>query len=141
MFPNVLKSFVFVSSYPQTFNLDADYLLKQLSEYIKKAEDNTRMSLAQTMLIKAEFFLLKGKYKEAEKIVNDEKVKNALQDLNAYFFYKDVISGLKNNFSKEKWKIINKEIQQQLYKATKLDEFMVFGWLTNFTNYCLKKKD
>ncbi|HVA99332.1 MAG TPA: hypothetical protein VNG53_10595 [Bacteroidia bacterium] len=141
LFPNVLKSFVFVSSYPQTFNLDADYLLKQLSEYIKKAEDNTRMSLAQTMLIKAEFFLLKGKYKEAEKIVNDEKVKNALQDLNAYFFYKDVISGLKNNFSKEKWKIINKEIQQQLYKATKLDEFMVFGWLTNFTNYCLKKKD
>jgi hypothetical protein len=131
---NMLKGVLYLTAYPQTFRLDRNYLREQVDEYIKllkRKGDNVMLPLAQAVVFKMEFFLLLNNYKEAAKLITDEKVRLYLKSINSYGLFDELFTAIKSE-DKKKLNSLEERISQQKYKAVKIDEFLTLNWLIKY---------
>jgi len=132
---NSLKGMLYAMAYPQTFKLDATYLLEQVEEYIrtlKKKGDNVHFPLAQAMFVKAELFILRADYKNAAKLLDDARVVEYLNSVKAQSFFAELLTCLRDD-NKQGMHELEKKVAQQKYKALTIDELLALNWLLGFT--------
>ena len=131
---NTLKGMLYVMAYPQTFKLDAAYLLEQADEYIKilkKKGDNVHLPMAQAMFVKMQLYIIRTEYKHAAKLIDDAQIVQYLDAIKAQTFFAELLTCLKND-TKQALPQLEKRVAQRKYKAVTIDELLALNWLSGF---------
>ena len=82
-FVNMLKALLYVSAWPQTFKMEADYLHEQVDEYLKlvKKQDSAEFTYAQALMVKAQLYVTQSKFDKAKTLFKKPEVTALLKEL------------------------------------------------------------
>ncbi|HWY98236.1 MAG TPA: hypothetical protein VNY36_04025, partial [Bacteroidia bacterium] len=139
-FANMLKTMLYINSWPQTFKLEAEYLHEQADEYIKqvKKQESIELTLAQALLIKAQLYIVQNKFDKANALLKKAEVKKLLNELKVADLISELVEALGKGAGKDKLSELNKKMQHRKLKASNSDEFREFYWMINHIAYRIK---
>ncbi|HEX8515695.1 MAG TPA: hypothetical protein VF868_05800 [Bacteroidia bacterium] len=139
---NVLKARIYSETYPNTMKMDPGFLNSQVDEYLKilKKNNNTMISLDQTLVLKAKLLLYSENFQKALRLISLPEGRSYLEALKLYSVFCELIRILQTGGTQRNSKLaeLNKTVQLIGHKASTPAEYMHIHWLQHYIKHLLR---
>jgi len=130
-FAHTLKALIWCAAYPKITNVNTNFFLQKVDEYIRavKKNENRLVSLGETEMLKAKIYFIEKKYEKAIEQLKVESLKNHLEELGLYEFYRELFHLGLTGRSRTDAEELKKKLNTMRYKTKSPTVLINLKWI------------